>query len=280
MSPLIDAQTLITQLNQDDASWILLDCRFDLANPEAGQAAFNAAHVPGARYAHLDRDLSGPVSATSGRHPLPEWTHFAAQLGEWGINPHSTVVVYDDAGGAFAARAWWLLRWAGHQSVFVLDGGLANWVAEGGQLTDTATAPDTLAPYPVTAPAMALHSATQVLANIDSTECVLVDARAPARFKGEHEPIDPVAGHVPGALNRPFNDNLAPSGRFKSSDTLREEWAALLQGKPCIAMCGSGVTACHHLLAMAHAGLTSGALYAGSWSEWIRDAERPVAVDA
>ena len=276
MSSLIDAQSLMAKLEQQ-ASLVLLDCRFDLANPDAGETAFREAHLPGARYVHLDRDLSSPVSATSGRHPLPTPEALAQRLGEWGIDQHSTVVAYDDAGGAFAARAWWLLRWIGHQEIAVLDGGLANWVAEGGPMSNTATTTDARSAYPLTEPAMALKGAPEILDNIERQQFALIDARAPTRFAGEQEPIDPVAGHVPGALNRPFNDNLTPEGRFKNSDVLREEWIALLQGKPCTAMCGSGVTACHHLLAMDIAGLNPGALYAGSWSEWIRDPQQPVA---
>lgn len=276
-SPLVDARTLAAHL--DDAAWVVVDCRFSLADTGAGRRDWAAGHIPGARYAHLDEDLSGPRRADSGRHPLPDPAAFAACLGRFGITPDSQVVAYDAAGGAMAAaRLWWLLRWFGHARAAVLDGGLAAWLRAGLPL-----ATDTPAPQPTVYPPTPDDHAWLPSACVPAALALgerLIDARAAARFRGEVEPIDPVAGHIPGAVNLPHEGNLDADGRFLPPERLRERFAAVLGGAvpaTVIHSCGSGVTACHNLLAMEVAGLHGSRLYAGSWSEWVRDPARPVA---
>jgi len=259
----------------------ILDCRFDLAAPEAGRQAYFRQHIRGARYADLNRDLSGPVTPSSGRHPLPAPDLIAARLGELGIGEATQVIAYDDANGAFAARAWWLLRWLGHAEVAVLDGGLKAWVARGGAL-DSGEPPDQRAAQSFTPQIEdeAVLSTAELIEALKDQRRLLVDARAPERFAGTVEPLDPVAGHVPGAVNHPFAANLGPDGRFLPPAELKRRWLERLAGAApgnVIAMCGSGVTACHNLLALELAGLHGAKLYAGSWSEWIRDPKRPVA---
>lgn len=276
---LIDAPTLHRRLAGQPT--VLLDCRYDLSDPAAGQRAFAAGHLPGARHVDLATDLSGPVTATSGRHPLPDRAALAARLGALGVRPDTQVVCYDAGDGSFAARAWWLLRWLGHGAVAVLDGGFAAWVAAGLPLVagEAERSESGAPPLPMAAPLAQAVDTDAVLRGLHDPRRLLVDARAAARYRGEHEPIDPVAGHIPGAVNRPFGDNLA-GGRFKPADRLAAEWRALLGGRAVDALvvyCGSGVTACHHLLALTHAGLPGARLYAGSWSEWCRDRARPVA---
>jgi thiosulfate/3-mercaptopyruvate sulfurtransferase len=270
---------------------LLVDCRFELGFPDAGRNAFLEAHIPGAVYAHLEADLSGPVGPSTGRHPLPDPARFAARLGAWGAGPETQIVAYDAANGCFAARFWWLARWVGVSRVAVLDGGLAAWSKRGGALQGSAAAPavtagaDTRAANPASlAPTGPDRSAVVTLEElIDALAgpaCRLVDARAPERYAGVVEPLDPVAGHVPKAVNHPFTRNVAADGRFRPRASLRREWLRFLAGtapRNVIAMCGSGVTACHNLLAMEYAGLSGARLYAGSWSEWIRDPARPVA---
>jgi len=261
----------------------LLDASFDLARPSAGQEQFEQAHIPGARYVHLDEDLSGPKTGRNGRHPLPDLAAFAARARSWGVVPGVQVVAMDRGDGAQAARLWWMLRWMGHGAVAVLDGGLRAWQAAGA-VVESGPAPAPLAtpgdaPVP-SGPGMPTADAAQVLAWIGDPAHVVVDARGPARFRGETEPLDPVAGHIPGALNHPHTANLQPDGRFKPADELRAQWLALLAGRPPSALvhqCGSGVTASHNLLALATAGLDGGMLYPGSWSEWCADPARPVA---
>jgi thiosulfate/3-mercaptopyruvate sulfurtransferase len=264
------------------APTVLLDCSFDLGDTQAGARAYAEAHLPGALYVHLDRDLSGAKTGRNGRHPLPERAALAARVGGWGVTPDTQVVAYDGQGGVYAARCWWLLRWLGHEAVAVLDGGLRGWTAAGGP-TDAAEASEAAPtqataapPYPASpAPAMPTVDADTLLALLGRRR--ILDARAPERFRGEVEPLDPVAGHIPGATLRCFRDNLA-GGRFKPADVLRAEFEAL--GTPAdqvVHQCGSGVTACHNLLAMTHAGLPGSALYPGSWSEWCSDPARPVA---
>ncbi len=274
-STIVDVPRLQTHL--EDAAWVVLDCRFDLGDPGAGERAYAGGHIPGARYAHLERDLAGPVTATSGRHPLPDPTRLAATLGRWGIGRDTQVVAYDDVGGAMAARAWWLLRWLGHEAAAVLDGGIGAWHEAG--LALSVEVPDPLpATFDPNPRPRAWLSTEAVQAAVG--DMLLVDARAAPRFRGEVEPIDPVAGHVPGAVNRPFQANLDANGRFLDPARLRADLEALLGGRQPVAavhMCGSGVTACHNLLAMERAGLGGSRLYAGSWSEWIRDPARPVA---
>ncbi len=265
---------------------IVIDCRFDLGRPDWGEGEHLRARIPQARYAHLDRDLSGAVSASTGRHPLPSPEALTGRLSRWGIDDRSQVIAYDQGPGAHAARLWWLLRWMGHRQVAVLDGGLAAWQAQGLPMEE--------GPSSIPAPHLArfegrpderkvAHTAEIERAVEEGAlarrEWVLVDARAADRFAGCNETLDPVAGHVPGACNHPFTDNL-DAGRFLPSAALRERFERLLAGRPAeavICMCGSGVTACHNLLALEVTGLSGARLYAGSWSEWIRDPRRPVA---
>jgi thiosulfate/3-mercaptopyruvate sulfurtransferase len=263
-------------LHAGGAPCVLLDCGFDLADPTAGERAFADGHLPGAVYAHLDRDLSGVKTGRNGRHPLPERQALAERAGAWGVAADVQVVCYDAQGMPYAARAWWLLRWLGHEAVAVLDGGTAAWGAAGGTLTRELAPARARAPYPLRAPAMPTLQAGELLAQLGRRP--LLDARAAERFRGEVEPLDPVAGHIPGALNRFFKDNLQSDGRFKPAAELRGEFEAL-HAAPAqwVHQCGSGVTACHNLLAMEHAGLTGSALYPGSWSEWCADPARPVA---
>lgn len=260
------------------ADVLLLDCEFELGSPEKGPAIYAQGHLPGARYAHLDNDLAGPGDGTNGRHPLPAPVALAAWLRSQGLRRGQQVVAYDSHGGAWAARAWWLLRWLGHPQVAVLDGGKQAWVAAGLPLESGTPAPvatgdftpgETLVGHPA--------SAGDVLANIGSGAAQVLDARDPSRFRGEPNPIDPVAGHIPGAANRFFRDNLGPEGRFRAPAELAAAFTALLDGKPAVLSCGSGVTACHNALAMEIAGLPGARLYPGSWSEWISDPSRPVA---
>lgn len=257
---------------------VLLDCRFDLANTAAGEAAYAQGHLPGARYAHLDRDLSSPRTPGSGRHPLPAREAFAHTLHRWGVQPGQTVVCYDAQGGMFAARAWWMLHWAGHAEVQVLDGGWAAWQAQALAPTAAeANATDVAAPWPPHSTTVV--STADVLANLKAaTPFTLLDARAPDRFRGENETLDPVGGHIPGAVNRFFQQNLQADGRFKPAEQLRAEFSQALGQVPAeqvVHQCGSGVTACHNLLAMTVAGLPGSRLYAGSWSEWCSDPSRP-----
>ncbi len=273
-SALISA-TQLQALQAQGTPPVLLDCGFDLVNPAAGVAAYAAGHLPGAQYAHLDRDLSSARTGRNGRHPLPSRDAFAARAGAWSVAPGVQVVCYDDQGGMYAARAWWLLRWLGHPGAAVLDGGRAAWARSGGALTAAAPTVRTQAPYP---------AATQGMSTIDADtlqqqlgRVPLLDARAPERWRGDVEPLDPVAGHIPGSSCRFFKLNLAEDGTFKSPALLRDDFLALAGDGPVVHQCGSGVTACHNLLAMAHAGLQPGTLYAGSWSEWCSDPARPVA---
>lgn len=257
---------------------LILDCEFELGAPVKGREAYLAAHLPGARYAHLDDDLASPSDGSNGRHPLPSRVAFAAWLRSVGMRQGQQVVACDSNGGAWAARAWWLLRWMGHGAVAVLDGGKQAWAAAGLPLESGEPGParpgdftveDSLVSPPV--------DAKGVLANIAAGAAQVLDARDPSRFRGDPNPIDPVAGHIPGARNRFFRDNLGPDGRFRPVAELAADFAALLGGKSAILSCGSGVTACHNALAMAHAGLDGARLYPGSWSEWIADPARPVA---
>jgi thiosulfate/3-mercaptopyruvate sulfurtransferase len=281
-STLIDASALRELVGKPDVA--VIDCRFDLMNPEGGRRAYLQAHIPGARYADLNRDLSAPVSAHSGRHPLPSQKDFAATLDRLGIGRATQVIAYDDAGGSVAARAWWLLRWLGHGSVAVLDGGIQAWTAAGGTLESGEEKPmpretpgGRISPR---ADSAAVIDTADIAAFLTDPKHLLVDARAAERFAGSVEPIDAVAGHIAGAVNHPFSANLAPDGRFLPAPTLKRLWDARLAGRQAshvAAMCGSGVTACHNLLSLEVAGLRGAKLYTGSWSEWIRDPNRPVA---
>ena len=277
MHPLASIEKLAAHL--DDPDWIVFDCRHDLAAPAAGEALYGSAHIPGARFAHLDRDLSGSKTGTNGRHPLPTHEAFAAFLVAAGVNARSTLVAYDATNGLYASRLWWLVRWIGHDKVAVLDGGWPAWQSVGLPMTD-ADRPTVAGDLRVGEPLVASVETHDVEANLASRTKLVVDARAFERFRGDVEPLDPVAGHIPYAINRPMARNLAADGRFKSASDLRDEFDALLAGRApdtLIHSCGSGVTACHNLLAMEIAGRPGAALYAGSWSEWCADPRRPVA---
>ena len=277
---LIEAEALASLLG--DARLRVFDCRFDLARPAYGRAAYGEEHVPGAVFADLNTDLSAPATATSGRHPLPAPEEFAARLRAWGVNADSRVVAYDDSNGAYAARLWWMLRWLGHDDVAVLDGGMRRWLQLGLPLTEDVPAPTPGDFIARPRPGMVV-SAPAVLTAASDPSARVLDARAPERYRGEVEPIDKVAGHIPGARNHPFGMSLDSQGRFLPPQALRDAFAASLDGvapESTIVYCGSGVTACHMLLSLEHAGLTGARLYPGSWSEWSGDPSRPVATGA
>lgn len=274
--PLIGPDELRRHLGE--RGWRIIDCRFDLMNPAAGREAWEQAHIPGAVFADLDDDLAAPVTAASGRHPLPDPRDACETFGRLGVDSDTRVVVYDGGPGAFAARAWWMLRWLGHDTVALLDGGWAEWLARGQPVESGAVFGDPAHFSGTPRDELVLGSAE--LQKHGAEALLLVDARDEARFAGKQEPIDAVAGHVPGALNRPFSDSLRPDGRWKSGDQLRSLWQETLGdrlGEPWAVMCGSGVTACHLAISAALAGLPEPRLYEGSWSEWIRDPDRPVA---
>ncbi|MFA7666927.1 MAG: sulfurtransferase [Burkholderiaceae bacterium] len=282
---LVDTDTLAAHL--DDPLWVLVDCRSDPADPEFGRTAYRAGHLPGAIFLDLDGELCGEHTGHNGRHPLPDPQRLLEVLGAAGIGPDTQVVVYDDRGGASAARLWWMLRWLGHEAVAVLDGGLPRWEADGRPLVTE---------VPVRRPASLTGRARDlmrvdtgfVLAGLDDPGLLLVDARVAPRYRGELEPIDPVAGRIPGAVNRPAPDNLAPDGRFRPAAELKAGFEKLmadagaragsepLAPQQLVHYCGSGIAACHNLLAMEIAGLPGARLYPGSWSEWIADPARPV----
>lgn len=274
---LVDVATLKAHLA--DADWRVVDVRHQLVDTAYGERAYAEGHIPGAVFMHCDRDLAGPLAGRNGRHPLPSPEHLIERLGLLGIGPQTQVVVYDDAQGMIAGRLWWLLRWLGHDKVALLDGGLSAWLAAGELLTTE---------QPQVSPVRFIGSPAQdmtvdvayLLRHLETPQLHLVDARGPDRFRGENESIDPVGGHIPGAVNRFFKDNLLPDGRFKSSEVLRAEWLAILAGaqpSEVVHQCGSGVSACLNLLAMTLAGLPGSLLYPGSWSEWCADPGRPVA---
>jgi thiosulfate/3-mercaptopyruvate sulfurtransferase len=284
-------QTIISAselLHNRDESWVLVDCRFRLADTEYGRRAFSEAHVPGAKYAHLDHDLSGPViPGISGRHPLPDPATFRDRLGDWGIRPDTQVVAYDDGPGAIASRLWWLLRYHGHTAVAVLNGGFAEWVGAAGPTSSVSRARggdqqtrggdrQTRGGDRQTYPGEPDPGMTAKAGELLGGEFILVDARARPRFLGESEPIDPVAGHIPGAVSRPFQDNVGEDGRLKPAEILRRRFEPLGDTRRVVQYCGSGVTAAYNLLAMEVAGLGGGRMYPGSWSEWITDEGRPV----
>jgi thiosulfate/3-mercaptopyruvate sulfurtransferase len=272
-STLVSTEALSRNLGR----WRIFDCRHDLARPDLGEQQYREAHIAGALFAHMERDLSGAKTGANGRHPLPDAGAFLAWVGQQGVTPADQVVCYDAGNGSMAARLWWMLRWVGHEAVAVLDGGLAKWLAEGRPVT--AEIPRFAHhSYPVRPRARGAVDVAFVEEHRD--QVVLLDARAPARFRGEQEPIDPVAGRIPGARNRFNMENVSPQGTFKSAAQLKQEFAALLGStspSEVVHYCGSGVAACHNLLAMEIAGLPGGKLYAGSWSEWSADPRRPVA---
>ena len=274
---LVDVATL--QAHLDDPAWLVVDVRHQLADTGYGDRVYAEGHIPGAVFLHCDRDLSGPMTGSNGRHPLPDPEQLAQRLGDIGIGATTQVVVYDDAQGMIAGRLWWLLRWLGHDRVALLNGGLQAWQAAAGVMTKLLP---TLSPR-VFVPRQQDRlrvDADYVLERIESPHMHLIDGRAADRFRGENETIDPVGGHIPGAINRFFKDNLLADGRFKPAAELRAEWLAILAGTlpdQVVHQCGSGVSACLNMVAMEIAGLPGSKLYAGSWSEWCADRGRPIA---
>ncbi|MEF7613556.1 sulfurtransferase [Aquincola sp. MAHUQ-54] len=262
---------------------VVLDCSFELTDLEAGRRLYEGGHIPGAQHVHLEHDLSAPKTGRNGRHPLPSREDFARTMARLGIGDDTQVVAYDNAGGMYAARLWWMLRWAGHRAAAVLDGGLAAWQAAGGALSTQVPAAPAAGGFSLRPALVQTVGFDEVKANIEQPERLVLDARAPDRFRGENETLDPIGGHIPGARNRLFRDNLGADGRFKPAAQLRQEFDALTGGRPgtgLISQCGSGVTACHNLLAMALAGLHGAALYPGSWSEWSAQPGAPIATGA
>jgi len=273
---IVSAQQL--HRNLGDPSLVIFDCRHELLNPEAGARAYAQSHLPGARFAHSERDLAGPKNGRNGRHPLPDPEAFMAWLGRNGVDRAKQVVAYDFAAGSASARLWWMLRWVGHERSAVLDGGWEGWVRAG--LPVTSEPPKIKATSFANVPLPIWVDVGFVLSHLGDASVVVLDARANERFRGQAEPIDPVAGHIPGARNRPFKDNLAADGRFKAEEELRQAFLELLgpvKPEQVVHQCGSGVSACSNLLAMEIAGLKGSRLYPGSWSEWVADASRPVA---
>jgi thiosulfate/3-mercaptopyruvate sulfurtransferase len=276
-TPLVSAEQLLAA-RAAGAAPSIIDCSFDLGDPAAGERAFAQGHLPGAHYAHLDRDLAGAKTGSNGRHPLPTRDDWAATLARLGVTPERAVVVYDAQGGMYAARAWWMLRWVGHRAASVLDGGLSAWTGAGGALeTGVVTQAPSTAPYAIGDSLVAALDAEALTKSLGRV--TLLDARAGERYRGEVEPLDKRAGHIPGARSRFFKDNLDAQGRFRPATELRAAFQAFgAAPSDVVHQCGSGVTACHNLLAMEVAGLSGSALYPGSWSEWSSDPARPVAV--
>jgi len=261
-----------------DPSLAIVDCRFDLKDTSAGERGYVAGHIPGAVYAHVDRDLSAEKTGTNGRHPLPDVQTFAATLGRLGIDASTQVVVYDQDTGGFAGRLWWMLRWLGHDGVALLNGGFAKWVAEGRPTRAGAETRARRVFVPHVQPQM-VATVADVAALAGNRDWRLLDARAPERYRGEVEPVDKVAGHIPGAVNLPFLENLDSSGTFKPPADLAARFRQVSGSTPpdhLVVYCGSGVTACQNLVAMEHAGLKGAKLYPGSWSEWSSDPSRPI----
>ncbi len=264
---------------QKSNSCIIFDCRFDLGDPGSGYREYLEAHIPGAIYAHLDDDLSSPVTSSSGRHPLPDADKFAAFLARSGWQPGIRLVAYDSAGGAIAARLWWLMKYFGHDCAALLDGGITSWQSAGYELESGRVTTTDASPAIFNVSSEMVMATKEVLEGLGKDTRVLVDVRTSKRYSGEFEPIDSVAGHVPGSVNYPLQLNLSQNGRFKSAQQIRESLRGLsksLEAKDMVYMCGSGVTACHTLFAAELAGLSGPKLYAGSWSEWIRDPSHPV----
>lgn len=273
---LVDVETLAAHLG--DPEWLVVDVRHQLSDTGYGERVYGEAHIPGAAFLHCDRDLSGTMTGRNGRHPLPDPEKLAGRLGEIGVGPRTQVVVYDDTQGMIAGRLWLLMRWLGHDRVALLDGGLQAWQAAGQPLTAAVATPPPA--HFVARVRDCLVDAAYVQASLATSRMHLVDARGADRFRGENETIDPVAGHIPGAVNRFFGDNLRADGCFKPAAALHAEWLAVLAGSPperVVHMCGSGVSACLGMLAMEIAGLPGSRLYAGSWSEWCADPQRPMA---
>ncbi len=262
-----------------DENWLIFDCRFDLADTARGQQQYALSHIPGAYYAHLDQHLSSPITPNSGRHPLPHIGALTTWLGSCGFDGSQQVVVYDDSYGAMATRLWWLLKCLGHDAVALLDGGWQAW-SEQGLAVDAGLPQHKPANYTAHFNPQCVVTTDQVVLNLTSPQWTLIDVRTAERYRGEQEPIDPIAGHIPGAVNLPLAENLDANGFYKSADQLRDLYAPLLPAQApeqTVFMCGSGVTACHSLMALVLAGYPMPRVYAGSWSEWIREPDRPIA---
>ncbi|MCA3035181.1 MAG: sulfurtransferase [Rhodocyclaceae bacterium] len=273
---LVSPKTLAAHANDPD--WVVFDCRHDLMNPGRGESMYREGHVPGAFFVNLDTDLSGEKTGANGRHPLPSPAAFSAFLARHGVTQHSTLVAYDDVGGQFAARLWWLCRWVGLRNAALLDGGVQRWIASGYTL-ESALPQARPAPFSGRADASMLTSVDELLPRINRPGLTIIDARAPERYRGDVEPIDPVAGHIPGAVNRFYKENLNADLTMKSPEVLRDAFTNLVDaGSEVVHQCGSGVTACANIFAMEYAGLTGSRLYDGSWSEWIADPSRPMVV--
>ena len=273
---LIDAKTLANHLH--DPGWVIFDCRHDLFDLAKGESLYREGHIPGAHFANVDTELSGDKSGTNGRHPLPSPAAFTAFLARNGVSNTSTVVAYDDVGGQFASRLWWMTRWIGLSNVSLLDGGIQKWLAEGRTLSTDVPAPSP-SPLRGSADPLMVWSAAEVLAHIDDANISLIDARTAERYHGETEPIDPVAGHIPNALNRFYKSNLHADLTFRPPQEIQSEFSVLTGNKApeqVVHYCGSGVTACANLFAMEYAGLHGSKLFTGSWSEWVADPTRPV----
>ena len=264
--------------NASNSDWEILDCRMSLTDHDAGLKAYRENHIPYAQFCHIEDDFCSPVTDQSGRHPLPDIPKLLQKLGSMGINNNTQVVVYDDANGAYASRVWWQLRELGLYNVAVLDGGITQWIKEGRKLTLLVPNIDA-AEYSGSFNTKNVVTTDQVLENLSDHTFTLLDARTIERFRGDEEPIDPIAGRIPDSINRPFQQNLDENGLFLSADELKEQFENLIEetDMPLVHLCGSGVTACHNKLAMEIAGLTGSKVYIGSWSEWIRNPERPIA---
>ncbi len=275
---IISSADLEKILGQDHL--IVMDCRFSLADPEEGHRAFERSHIPGAVYAHLDNDLTGEIiPGKTGRHPLPTVEAFAQTLSAWGINKQTQVVAYDQIYGGIASRLWWMLKWVGHQSVAVLDGGWMHWKANNHPTTNKVYTPNPSV-FEATPNDKLIVSSEEISQQLENPHFLLIDARAEERFKGEEEPIDPIAGHIPGAVSAPFIDNMNYAGTFHSKSELRDRFDDLLTDAPereAVFYCGSGVTACHNILSHYYANSKMAKLYPGSWSEWITDEKKPIA---
>lgn len=275
-STLVSSAQLAQHIN--DPNWVIFDCRFTLSDPDSGHRAYLAGHIPSARYANLNNDFSAEVTPLSGRHPLPDPQLLASKLSRWGVNGSKQIVVYDDSFGSMASRMWWVLRWLGHPSVALLDGGVQRWIRDGHPITTEIPA-ITPAEFIAQPDNSMWVDANCIEEALRSDKCLIIDARSEERFSGEREALDKVAGHIPGSINYPFEDNLDMGGTYMSAQELKEAYLDLLNGvepERVVHMCGSGVTACHSIIAMEHAGLTGTRLYPGSWSEWITDPGRPV----
>ncbi len=270
------------QTEMENSSFVIIDCRFELDNSKAGFVAYQQSHIPNAVYANLDHDLASEVTAESGRHPLPDMNFFQSKLGEWGIDSTKQVIVYDQFHGAFASRLWWMLRYLGHEAVAVLDGGYPKWEKEN-RPTESGIHQNDPVVFAGTVHQGWTVSVAEVMQNLNESSFKLIDSRAPDRFHGENETIDPLGGHIPGAVNYFFGNNITPEGVMKSPQELKQQFDILLENQlpdESVFYCGSGVSACQNLLAMAHAGLDGAKLYVGSWSEWSKGTNRPIATDS